>query len=108
MFTVQMLVVVEVSNFRFVKNRWVQLDDETVLDEARFTNWRRHISNPYQGNECTFLQQAGDWNYVAGNNCPDLELCTVCCITDTPVLMIKGGVKTLFSLPCFVVRCNSS
>ena len=62
-----------------------------ILGEVNYTNWRKGHVARFNQTDCVFMELSGKWNYES-KNCPNINICPVCLIKNTPVMTLKGLV----------------
>ena len=75
-----------------IEGVWYDVTEEDIIRRLNYTKWSIDALYGETSIDCSYIRTDGTWMYGYSNNgtCPNLDICTVCTIINSPVFTLKG------------------
>ena len=75
-----------------VNGVWYDVSQDDLMKKLDYSSWSVDPNYGDTSVDCSYIKSDGSWMYHPENNgtCPNLDMCTVCTILNTPVFTFKG------------------
>ena len=75
-----------------INGEWYDMNDDVIVKPIEYQKWSIDPNYGDTSVDCSYIRSDGRWMYHESNNgtCPNLDICTVCSIMNTPVFTLKG------------------